>query len=259
MNLAAQHPIQTYQYLVNTDGNKLYDGSGTQLTFLELTASYALYQVSWEESSSFASSSATSSVSRTLLNPMVSIGTDGNITASGTISASTIISHELDFVHVSTTHLSASIISSSQYNGNQFGSIYTDNNTLSVTIPATNTYYKIDGNLTSSYLRGFIFNNQQLTASIPGYYSFNWSVAVECGTDTQELEGTIFINSTSSYYSGSTMHAETNNANRPLCLASNGIVYLNANDSVGLCIQNKTATNPLKVSHAGLTIVRVGE
>lgn len=60
MDLRGRHPIDTFQYLVNTDGTFLYNGSGSVIPQLNLTTSYALYQVLWEESSSYASSSTVS-------------------------------------------------------------------------------------------------------------------------------------------------------------------------------------------------------
>lgn len=59
MDLRGQLPINTFPYLVNKEGNFLYDGTGSKITSLNLTTSYALYQVMWEESSSFASHSLT--------------------------------------------------------------------------------------------------------------------------------------------------------------------------------------------------------
>ncbi len=80
MDLRNQRPGQTFQNLVNTDGNLLYDGSGSLISQLELTTSYAIYQVSYEISSSFASSSLSSSV---LFGASSSIDINGNINFNG--------------------------------------------------------------------------------------------------------------------------------------------------------------------------------
>lgn len=58
-----QHPLNTFQYLINTDGANLYNGSGSQITSVNVTASwsntssFAFYQITAEVSSSFASRS----------------------------------------------------------------------------------------------------------------------------------------------------------------------------------------------------------
>ena len=63
MDFRGKHPIETFQYVVNTENNFLYNGSGSLIDMLYLTTSYAERQVLWEESSSFASSSITSNFS----------------------------------------------------------------------------------------------------------------------------------------------------------------------------------------------------
>ena len=58
MDLRGQHPINTFQYLVNTDGVNLYNSSGSQVTSSMLTASFS-------NSSSFSTIASASFISNT--------------------------------------------------------------------------------------------------------------------------------------------------------------------------------------------------
>lgn len=149
-------------------------------------------------------------------------------------------------------------LSASRFTGNQYGSCFNTNNDAVVSVASSDTFYKIDGGLTSSYVNGFTFNNQMLTSSVPGKFAVDWTLAVKA-TANNEIEATVFINSTSSFFSGSTSHTQVFTTNMAQNIAGCGILSLNTNDAVGICVKNNTAASDITINHANLKLVRLGD
>ena len=147
-------------------------------------------------------------------------------------------------------------VSASTFSGNQYGTCYNNNNPITVDIVTQDVHVRVNAGLTASYVNGFTFANQQLTASYSGKYSAVWSMGVECGSPTTEIEGGLMVNNT--VFTGSTSHAEAVNANRPICIAGAGIVDLTSGSAVGLCLSNHSSAGDLIVSHATLLLTRLG-
>src|ERR1700675_505685 len=93
IDLRGKTPVATFQNMVTTDGLNISDGSGSQIRFLNVTASFAQsasVQTTAEISSSFASSSISSSYSQTGFN-----FTASTVSASVTLITNTILTSAL--------------------------------------------------------------------------------------------------------------------------------------------------------------------
>jgi hypothetical protein len=85
-NLSGSNIQDTYQRVLHTDGTLIYNGTGSIMSILPVTASYAIsasHEITYELSSSYAE---TASMASSNFNVQGNITASGNISASGTIS-----------------------------------------------------------------------------------------------------------------------------------------------------------------------------
>jgi hypothetical protein len=126
----------------------------------------------------------------------------------------------------------------------------------SVTISATDTFYEIGSGYTGGLCNGFTFqNSKELKCLVAGTYKINWSLALQCATANQELEGAPMINGTAN--TSMAGHVEAKTANTSAGLSGSGIVTLAVNDLVSMSVLNHTATNNISINHVNFVIQRV--
>jgi hypothetical protein len=139
-----------------------------------------------------------------------------------------------------------------------YGSMYADNISQSVTISVADTPVQVGGGLTGGLTNNFTFqNSRELKCLVAGKYVVNWAMSVQSATASQEIEGGIMVGGTAQPNGNS--HTETGNAggSRPDTICGTAILNLAANDLVSLYVANHTAVHNIVVVHASLTIASV--
>jgi hypothetical protein len=138
-----------------------------------------------------------------------------------------------------------------------YGSMYADDIAQSVTIGSAGAYVKVPGSMTVGACNGFtLASSRELTCAVAGTYLAHWSMSLESTNNNEELAGAIMIN-TSEVDSTENM-AECINGSKPVGVSGTGILTLAVNDVVALCVENETAAHNITVTHANLTLVRIG-
>jgi hypothetical protein len=140
---------------------------------------------------------------------------------------------------------------------NYYGSMYADDITRSVVISSAGVYYEVGGSLSGGSVNGFTFqNNKELKCNVAGKYLVNWSISSQSASANQYIEGAVMVNGTAQ---ANTVNAtQIGTANKDYTCGGTGIITLAVNDLVSLCMENETGTNNLTVTHANLTLHRVG-
>ena len=138
-----------------------------------------------------------------------------------------------------------------------YGSMYMDNGSVAVTIAATNTYYQIASGFTGGGCSQFTFqNSKELRCDRAGIYRVDWQISRSVPGVAQEIEGGVFKNGVIQL--NTTAHNQSQTAGTQQSFAGSGILTLAANDLISLAVNNTTSTNTITITHANLTIHRVG-
>jgi len=142
--------------------------------------------------------------------------------------------------------------------GLPYGGMYMDDKTITVTISAAETYYKIASAdvTTGTNLNQMTFASSGLTVLIAGKYLITWSATLKCATANQEVSCAVMINTTA--ISESEGSAKLTTANDNKCVAGSCVLSLAANDVIYLCCENETGTNNIIVTHLTCSAVMVG-
>lgn len=138
-----------------------------------------------------------------------------------------------------------------------YGSMGADDISVNVTIASIGVYYKIMSGFTAGLTDGFTFqNNRELKCLNAGKYKIDYGVSLRAGVD-DTVAATAIINTTELHLAESATNISS--ANKDYCVSGTGIVALSVNDVVGLCVENESSTNTINISHANLSILRVGD
>jgi hypothetical protein len=138
-----------------------------------------------------------------------------------------------------------------------YGSMYIDNGSVVRTIAATNTYYEVASGFTGGRCSQFVFqNSKELKCSRAGTYKISWQMSRSVPGTLQEIEGGVFKNSTIQL--NTTSHNQSVAAATQQSFSGNGIIALAVNDLISLAVNNNTSTNSITITHANITITRVG-
>lgn len=139
-----------------------------------------------------------------------------------------------------------------------YGSMYADESSITVSVAATNTYYRVDSGLSDGgSSAAFTFQNtKELKCIEAGTYMVHYSMSINCATNSQDLSGAVMVNSTAQL--NTTSHQfNGSGASKNTVVTGHGIISLVANDLVRLSVANHTAIHDIVVEHANLTIFRV--
>lgn len=138
-----------------------------------------------------------------------------------------------------------------------YGSMYIDNGSVASTIAATNTYYEIASGFTGGLTSQFTFQNtKELKCNRAGTYKLVWQLSRSVSGTSQEIEGGIMKNGT--IVPSSTAHNQSTAASTQQSFGGSTIIDLAVNDLVSLAVNNNTSTNTITITHANLTVSRVG-
>lgn len=134
-----------------------------------------------------------------------------------------------------------------------------DNIDRIVTIPDTNNYHEVDGNLSLAYQNGCVFqNNKEFRILYSGYYDVAWNISGSTSGANDQLEGEVLVNGVHDENGGSA-HCTTQNSNKPCNISSVGIVHIDSNGLVSLGVRNVSATNNVVINHANLVAKRIAD
>jgi hypothetical protein len=141
-----------------------------------------------------------------------------------------------------------------------YGSMYIytlDTGGTTVTVASADTWYEITSGVTGGTTNQMTFqNNHELKVLVAGTYQITWALGIESATANQELEGTVFINSTAN--TSFANHTEAMTANTATSMGGSGIITLALNDVISLGVLNHTAGNNITIDHLTLSVLRVG-
>lgn len=153
IDLRGRTPVATYQNIVTTDGTLLSDGSGSQIRFLNITASFAQsasVQTTAEVSSSFASSSLSSSVSISSSYALTS-SFASNVSSTSSFSISSSYALTSSFANSSSNSTTASFATTSSFASTIPQNIYFNSVTASA--------YAISQSIFTSQLNSYTITN----------------------------------------------------------------------------------------------------
>lgn len=126
--------------------------------------------------------------------------------------------------------------------------------TSTITVAATDTFYQISSGVTAGTTYQVTFQNaRELRCDVAGRYVVMLSAALECSSANQEVEAAIMLNGTANV--SISAHTELASANKPMILASAGILTLAQNDLVSASVLNHTSTNNLTLDHLSVTML----
>jgi len=138
-----------------------------------------------------------------------------------------------------------------------YGSMYINNGSVVRTIAATNTYYEIASGFTGGLCSQFTFqNSKELLCSKAGTYLVDWQMSRSVPGALQEIEGGAMLNGT--ILVNTTSHTQSVTAGTQQSFGGSGIVVLAVNDLVSLAVNNNTSTNSVTISHANISITKLG-
>ena len=137
-----------------------------------------------------------------------------------------------------------------------YGSMYADDINQAVVVSATGTYYEVPGSITGGTCNGFTFqSSKQLLCTIAGKYLVTWSMSLDAGNN-DHIAGAVMVNSTVAANTENAAH--TPGAGDQVPVGGSGIITLAVNDVVKFCVENESDTDDINVTHATLSILRVG-
>lgn len=126
-----------------------------------------------------------------------------------------------------------------------------------VQIPLTDTFYQVSAGISGVIEQGFIVqSSQQLLASTSGNYKVDWSMSIDAGVGNQEIEGAIMVGTSAIPWTAS--HGQVVTAGKPVSVAGTGLIRLQPNDLLRVCVLNHTGTNAITIDHMSCSVHRVG-
>lgn len=138
-----------------------------------------------------------------------------------------------------------------------YGSMGADDISVVITFPVAGNYYKLTSGMTAGLTDGFTFQNaSELVCLNAGKYKIDYSASFT-GSVGQDIGSSIIVNSTNVHLSEAVSTLST--TNRAVSSSGTCIISLAADDVVGLSFENENATNSITVTHANLSIIRVGD
>lgn len=138
-----------------------------------------------------------------------------------------------------------------------YGAMYIDNGAVTRTIAATNTYYEIASGFTTGPVSQFTFqNSKELKCNRAGTYHLTWQITRSVPGVSQEVECAALKNG--SYIPSSTSHAVSLTASTQFSVSGSCIIALAVDDLVSLGVNNNTSTNTVTISHANLSLHKIG-
>jgi len=138
-----------------------------------------------------------------------------------------------------------------------YGSMYIDNGSVARTIAATNTYYEVASGFTGGSCSQFTFqNSKELKCNRAGNYLVTWQMSRSVPGILQEIEGGVFKNGIIQI--NTTAHNQSTAASTQQSFSGSGVLTLAVNDLVSLAVNNNTSTNTVTISHANISITKIG-
>jgi len=124
------------------------------------------------------------------------------------------------------------------------------------TMTASNTYYKLNSNMTSPFSVGFSFSNESLiyTSATPSVIELTGIASLKCGNN-QDIEVAYFING--SLYPCSQQQSSTNFGNRPIAIPFQCVANLSQNDIVEVYVRNNTSTANIELYHVNIILKQI--
>lgn len=140
-----------------------------------------------------------------------------------------------------------------------YGHMYADDIAQVITVAAANTEYKVTAGLSGgSCSTEFTFQNaSELKCNRAGTYLVNWGMSISSGTNNENLDGGVVIN-TVTWQHSTEGSSNQNNSNNAVHVGGHGVITLALNDTVGLYVENESAGHNITVRHVNLTVMRVG-
>ena len=115
--------------------------------------------------------------------------------------------------------------------------------------------------LTDSF--GTTYSDGVITVSRAGFYSISWSASITAGTDNQQIEIGILLNSTggsadqTTFESTGWSQVKILTAANMLSLSASTILKLKRNDRISLGYENLTSTANIFIDHAHLQVITI--
>lgn len=158
--------------------------------------------------------------------------------------------------HVNDIHLEVEALETNHIP--TYGHMYMHNGSQVVVVAVVDTYYEVPGGMTvGANLKDVTFSlAKQLTVGRAGKYLVTWSLSAQGAVANQEIEGLFMINGVAE--PSSSAHAEATGGGKPHVLAGSSIVNLALNAIIKFAVANHTGANNIEISHANLTITRIG-
>lgn len=156
-----------------------------------------------------------------------------------------------DATHAS--HKSAVLIDSFAY-----GAMYGNDMAVTVTIAAADTYVEVGSGLTGGVCNGFTFqNSKELLCLVAGTYTIKYSMTIEPASGANvHIEGGVMVNTTGYVQFANATHCQ--NSTDEQSVSGSNTLALAVNDVVKLCVKEETGTINVVVTHANLSLERVG-
>jgi hypothetical protein len=137
------------------------------------------------------------------------------------------------------------------------GSMYMHDGSVTVTVSATDTWYRIGSGFTVGQVNLATFQNaREIAVTRAGRYKIDWSISFTAAAAAQEIEGTVMINNVGNTQASAHRHIQV--AAETETFSGSCILDLSASDVVALGVLNETATQNITIEHANLSLVMVG-
>lgn len=141
-----------------------------------------------------------------------------------------------------------------------YGSMYNDNDDITIVIDSSDTVVEVNGGFTVGELNKITFpDDHYLLISRAGRYLITYSMsALTASVSNKTIEGCILIDGVRQ--SPGTSHAEVSpgGSGRPETLNGTAILNLVENNQVSLGVSNHDDGTDVVIHHASLTLVMVG-
>lgn len=123
------------------------------------------------------------------------------------------------------------------------------------TMTASNTYYKLNSNMTSPFSVGFTFSNESLiyTSATPSVIELTGIASLKCGNNN-DIEVAYFING--NLYPCSQQETTATN-NKPVVIPFHCVANLNQNDIVEVYVRNITSTTDIELYHINIILKEI--
>ena len=138
-----------------------------------------------------------------------------------------------------------------------YGSMSGDDISESVTISVAGTFYPLTTGLSTGPVYGFKFENAStLRCTLRGTYLVTYSLSFETGVAAQYLETAVMVNSTEALNTVNAVDQAT--ANKKYAISGTGILDLDVNDTLRICVTNETNTNAVTIDHCNMSVLQIG-